>query len=275
MGKGERKIKDKRLGEEDAAGVFPEPLPPAVRSGGSEILASYAQAEATIMEDVRPRKSRADKGVIRVNERDILVLQWIAEQLCVNTSQLGILLARNSERKDAIKSGKVSESGVMNVARRWKDAGWVETQRPYVKKPGYVWLTSKGISDLGLDFRATTPSLYTLRHMDSVNQVRLWLERPNNDKPIDQWIPERIIRQEKQDHIPDAIVVTGGHRVAIEVELTQKASSRFEDIIPHLESNFDGVWYFVSDESERIIREVVKGKPRFFVRNLNDLAAYG
>jgi hypothetical protein len=193
-------------------------------------------------------------------------LKWVAEQLAVNTRHLGFVLARRSDRVELIKGASLGRQAVYQVVRRWREAGWVEYRTPFLGEPAYIWLTSKGLSDLGIEFRATQPSLAILKHVDAVNQVRLWLESDSRKNKPELWIPERILRrgERKLLHTPDAEAQIGGVKIAIEVELARKTQKRLQDILKSLEEDYETGWWFVSDDAEKGLKEAINGRERHF-----------
>ena len=216
---------------------------------------------------MKERKTRIDKGTIKIVERDELALPWIAEQGGINLDHLAVLLTRSQEHRTAdTDKGRtpeiISPAGVKQVMRRWLKAGWVEYANPFRKSihPGYIWLSHTGIQDFGLGFRYVGYSIGTLRHFDAVNQVRLWVESRTE---LESWISERILRREsgKQKHMPDAEIIFAGTRLAIEVELQRKSHKRLRDIMQALQAEYSGVWYFVNSESEAGVRLLAESYP--------------
>lgn len=227
------------------------------------------------MED---KKTRIDKGTVKIVERDEIALQWIAEQGGINLDHLAVLLTRSQMvQAKTTQQGEVyliSAAGVKQVLRRWLKAGWVAYTNPFRTSihPGYVWLTHAGLQDFGLEFRYMAFTVGTLRHFDAVNKVRLWLE---DKQGFEEWISERILRREQKigKHIPDAEVIFAGNRVAIEVELQRKSHKRLSEIMAALEARYKGTWYFVNSESEAGVSTVAKHRT-IQIRHLDKLQLY-
>ena len=216
---------------------------------------------------MKERKTRIDKGTVKLVGRDEIALRWIAEQGAINLAHLAVLLSRHPEpRGDGSKGGKISGTispdGVKQVLRRWLKAEWVEYTNPYRASvhPGYVWLTHMGLKNFAPGFRYVSYRIGTLRHLDAVNQVRLWVE---GRAEFEQWISERILRQDKDSrkHMPDAELVFAWKRLAIDVELVRKTHRRLAKIMVTLESEYAGVWYFVNRESEAGVRLLAENYP--------------
>lgn len=169
---------------------------------------------------------------------DFEALRWVAEQSAARVDQVGRVLGR-------------SERTAQRWTRRMQEAGWVEARRMLADEPAYVWLTSTGqrVADTG--FRAWRPSAGKLPHIAAVNEVRLYVAERS---PASEWTCERRLAQEREDrreHLPDAVIETAGERHAVEVELTQKASRRMAPILDALSARFDAVLFFCSPATRR------------------------
>jgi hypothetical protein len=83
--------------------------------------------------------------------------------------------------------------------------------------------------------------------MAAVNDVRLHIQ---SRSPSSVWTSERQLAREEGTcgHLPDAVVLTDGQRVAIEVELTPKSKRRTTAIVNGLCASYDTVLYFASPQ---------------------------
>lgn len=176
------------------------------------------------------RGRRSDCGLVRVSERDLRLLAWVGEQYAVSLPQLAVLMGRSSHAARWLRS-------------RWAQAGWVEGRALLVGWPVFVWLSGEGRRLTGGDFRLWRPNPARLAHICAVNDVRLHIEARSPDSV---WVCERRLAREgdRRAHLPDAVVVTGGERHAIEVELVSKARRRTEAIVAELLSIYDAAVYF-------------------------------
>jgi hypothetical protein len=173
----------------------------------------------------KPRKIRYDRGTIKANDRDILLLTWVADQYAARFDTI-VDLARRYPGPGANPNG-ISASAVRQVVARWRLAGWVEHRQILAGEPPWIWLTREGLATFGFtQFKAAPPALNRIRHIHAINCVRLDIQDEG-----EQWISERMIRAgmfavpqtaEETRHVPDAILVTDTGALAIEVELTQK-----------------------------------------------------
>jgi hypothetical protein len=152
------------------------------------------------------------------------------------------------------------------------------------REPVWVYLSHKGLHELGLPFREQTPTVALASHYYWTNHVRLWVEK---QYPNDVWVSERLLMRETKNtskrppHIPDGEV----HRIdedgestviAVEVELTVKARQRSIAIMHDLATRYDGIWYFTNaathDTVLRTITSLDKEVSHLFrVRNLTVL----
>ncbi len=169
-------------------------------------------------------KTRHDKGSIKANDRDIILLTWIAEQYACRFDNV-VDLARSYPGPGANPEG-ISESAVRQVVDRWRRAGWVGYRQMLAGDPPWIWLTREGLAAYDLtQFKAAPPAISRLHHIHAINAVRLDIEMED-----DTWISERMIRAgmyeppqtEKVKHIPDGILKTDEGDYAIEVEIRQK-----------------------------------------------------
>jgi hypothetical protein len=130
-------------------------------------------------------------------KRDVEALTWIAEQYAIHLDHLQVLLGSLSNRP-------VTKRSVSGLLRRWKQAGWVETQR--IRATAWVWPTREAVDGLGLpygykDIRES--ETHELNEIAAINEVRLKLD---NDAVI--WVCKRDLlwMQRSRRVLPDAEV---------------------------------------------------------------------
>lgn len=108
-----------------------------------------------------------------------------------------------------------------------------------------------------------------LAHVAAVNNVRLHVQARS---PESEWVPERLLARERQpgEHLPDAVVLAQGRRVAIEVELTIKSQRRVTAILDELTARFDAVLYFCAPGPYRQLTQLAESGrwPALGVREL-------
>jgi hypothetical protein len=189
-----------------------------------------------------------DAGFVRATKRDLEVLPVIAEQCALTVPQLARLIGRTERTARWLRD-------------RWQGAGWVESRVLLVGRPVFVWLTSRGHAVCGVEFKTWRPhAIGRLAHLAAVTDVRLHVAARRAEA---EWISERVIARrdfeagERRRHLPDAEVLIGDQRVAVEVELTQKERRRTQAIVAELSARYDAVWYFVAPGVRRHLAEVI------------------
>lgn len=198
------------------------------------------------------RSRRADKGIVRLTERDVASLHWIGEQYAVRIDQLARLLGR--------PTAPVSDSTARGVVSRWVRAGLAESKKLIAGEPGFVWLTRRGLRQVDLPYKPWEPSVGILNHVYWVNQVRLSVESRHAKA---KWTPERELRQgaamqtfDGKAHVADGELLLDRGTVAIEVELTAKSVARRKTIMSELASRYTTVWYFAPTDVARLLESV-------------------
>lgn len=186
---------------------------------------------------------------VLLTPRDVSAMRWIAEQFAVRVDQLPRVLAEGDR--------EVSRRTCRGVLERWTSADFVTRQKVFAGEPAWVWLTRHGSNACGGSFKLWAPKFGNLIHVYWVNEIRL---RTALKHPDVLWVCERSIRKEQPRglHVPDAELVSAdGHRVAVEVELTQKSASRASAIARELASRYSTVWFFTTDRVERTISRAI------------------
>lgn len=229
---------------------------------------------ATVLDPVGDsvgRRPRQDKGQVRLTERDLWALQWIGEQYAVRFDQLQGLLGRDPQGTVQVE-GLLTGTTTRRVLRRWVSGGFVRYQKLLVREPGWIWLTRRGLADVGLPYRLYVPGPAWLNHLYWVNAARALTEAR---RPEATWVSERALRYqmevEAQDDgqrgsaparrlLPDAQVEIDEQTViAVEVELSLKTASRLKNIVVDRTRRYAGVWYFVTPQTRGLVSTVVAG----------------
>lgn len=203
------------------------------------------------------RKERSDKGSIKITERDLSVLTFIGQQYAVRADQLARLLKRPAE-------GALSESATRAVIARWEKAGLAASRKVIADESRFVWLTRKGLDDVGLSFKPWTPTAASLAHIFWTNQVRIHTE---DRHPAASWRSERELRKGRvmqsisnaTNHEVDAEIHLPQGVVAVEVELTAKSVDRRRSIMSEVASRYDTVWYFAPRNVQSLLEETAAG----------------
>ncbi len=183
------------------------------------------------------RSVRRDSPGVLLHPRDLVLLGWLAEQYAATTDQLGVLLG-------------CGPRSVQRVLARLRDAGLVSTQRVLVGQPAWVMPTRAGLRACGSQYKVWQPKLGVLLHTAAANDVRLHIQARS---PGAEWVSERALARDRceGEHLPDAVVITEGQRVAVEVELTVKSERRVRAILGELTGRFDMVLYYCAPATYR------------------------
>lgn len=184
----------------------------------------------------RARSARRGSPGVLLHPRDLVLLGWLAEQYAATTDQMGVLLG-------------CGPRSVQRVLARLRDAGLVSTQRVLVGQPAWVMPTRAGLRACGSQYKVWQPKLGVLLHTAAVNDVRLHIQA----RSPAEWVSERALARDRREgeHLPDAVVITEGQRVAVEVELTVKSERRVRAILGELTGRFDMVLYYCAPATYR------------------------
>ena len=239
----------------------------------------------------KPRATRQDKGIPRLEERDFIVLRWIMQMYAVRFDQLQALLARHSPKRDELEDPEhVSPSTVRTHLARWKALGLVKYKKILAAKedPLWAWLTPYGLRYLAFEEdEDEQPIVYTyyepkprdLAHLYLINQARLYVER---QYPTYTFRSERQLRREqaarprhiKKPHITDGLFFRpDGRAVALEVERYDKAGSRLKSIMEELAQRYHRTWYFVGKKARTAIETALAQLPETQRQRIQVLSA--
>lgn len=217
-------------------------------------------------ESKKQRKTRSDKGEVRVTERDLACIEWIAEQYAARGDQIQRLLSRYPDPQHPFKDEWASESTTREQINRWVRAGWVVYKRVLAKGPGWAYVTRAGLQLVDLDeiYTAKRPSPKRLNHIYAVNQVRLWMDEEQEY----HWKSERRIRAdlhlkrgESSGPIVDGLIWPDGRRTAVEVQISELKPAEWVKKLRELvrayqevesglgyEDSFPKIWFYVPTE---------------------------
>ena len=159
----------------------------------------------------------------RLTERDVEYITWIAEQQAVRIDTLQLLFE--------IKGKIVDPRAWRRLVERWQRLGLVQKKILLAKAPSIIWPTIEGMKVANLPLsrgdRNYTPSLSSVHHTVATARVRIEYERRGWE-----WTCERDLRHEfGASHLADGLASVDTQRILVEVERTQKESSRIKNII--------------------------------------------
>ncbi|QBD82430.1 hypothetical protein EPA93_43235 [Ktedonosporobacter rubrisoli] len=198
--------------------------------------------------DTSDTKRRRDAGILHITERDLLVLNWIAEQFCLSFDHLRRLLGLHAKATTKAP-GTLSISATRDAVQRWEQLGLIEPPRKIIAEyPPYLWLSRRGITQLGSPYPYYEPRPATIRHLYAVNAVRLTLESHSLQG---NWISYRTLRRQSQTSpIPDADLFSPTlPRIAVRViERPPQHPITIRDELATMEALttlYSRFWYFV------------------------------
>lgn len=239
----------------------------------------------------KERATRQDKGIPRLELRDLIVLRWILQMYCVRFDQLQVLLAlHSSKRQELVDPEHVSPSTVRTHLGRWKALGLVRYKKIlYAKEdPLWCWITPYGLRYLAFEMdEEEQPIIYTyyepkprdLPHLFLINQARLYIEQ---QYPSYTFRSERQLRREqsarpkhiKRPHLTDGIFYRpDGFAIALEVERYDKAGTRLKSILEELAARYHRTWYFVGKKARRAIDTALAQLPELQRQRIQVLSA--
>ena len=177
---------------------------------------------------------RSDAGTIRITDRDIRVMTFMAEQYGLRRDQLCHLIPNVSERT------------LRAQIDRWVLGDLVRRRTVFAREHAWLWPTRAGLDLVAERFPYWEPRPGILEHVYWVNEIRFRVAKRHADA---EWVSERRLRAEagganRPEHMPDALVVKAERRIAVEVQLAQKSSDRAESTLKHLVAHYDGTWLF-------------------------------
>src|ERR1700728_3120274 len=131
------------------------------------------------------RRRRRDAGSVRYGTRDLVGMNWCADQGAMRIDQLALLFAQVDERP-------VSADAARKTVSRWLDRGWATSRTLLHGQPPFVWLTPAGMRVSGLNYPSEEPALSTLSHNSDVVAIRLTVQTGYPSGIA--WRSERSIR---------------------------------------------------------------------------------
>jgi DNA-binding MarR family transcriptional regulator len=203
------------------------------------------------------RPSTASRGRYRQpTQKEVAILDLIAEQGAIPVDQLARFL-------------KIKPAEARKTTKELQAIDCVEMRKLVEGDEPWVWLNSHGASHSNTGFDAMEPALNRLAHTRAINEARLVIAERT---PEAGWVCERALKPSypKGAKIPDAVVLEGDARHAIEVEITAKSVSRLRQIIAEHSACYDAVVYFCSPRVLGLLKRVKEElkDPKLFVQSL-------
>lgn len=211
------------------------------------------------------RKTRKDKDQPQWTKRDGYFLEYVGEMRAIHFNQARRLLARNSEYK--VENGKLSVSRTSGIIDRYtrKNVRFAVLKPAFRSMPRVIYLTRRGLTQVGLGYRAEAPAMRLLSHLFWIVEVRMKLEE---EHPKMEWISERSIQAdqgrrrkgERLNHIPDGILVLptedgAEEYIDIEVQISKPSPEAVENVIdPYLSGSNSPLWYYVTKATRGVVK---------------------
>ncbi|CAJ61921.1 MULTISPECIES: hypothetical protein [Frankia] len=168
------------------------------------------------MADIQ-RRTRADKGSIRLNRRDLFALEWIYDMVAIFESDIPHLL--DPQRL-------ITRNAVRAVVRRWESAGIVHAEHALTYQGRLVHLTPTGVhlvirADLDTVPIAVSHPMGVI-HQALVARARLRIEEEGVvGTQVRGWVSARQWHVENMDAVrpgvpvPDGLVLLDGGVVGV------------------------------------------------------------
>ncbi|MBE8182397.1 MAG: hypothetical protein HAW61_02595 [Candidatus Portiera sp.] len=184
---------------------------------------------------------------LRVTENDIKVLEGVYRFRFLELVQIMLLI------------GTTKEATAYTRVRRLKQLGMIGGKALLARGQAYH-LTVEGMKLIRQEGREIKIGLGSYEH--DIKTAQVLLEFLVQGKEI---ITERELRVEQRGiagHWPDGVVLDGKKKIAIEVELSDKAAVRVAGIIDfYIKASYEQVWYFTDSKSvEVLLGRVIKQK---------------
>jgi hypothetical protein len=217
------------------------------------------------------QRRRRDAGLVTVTERDAAAVEFVGSMYAVRDDVLGVVLSRHAPAWTPGRLAPGPDQGP-GVSRR-RVRGWLDR----MERAGYVrrvrllnrtWAvaTAAGVTLAGVPGDPWQPATWKLAHLHAVALVRLELERTT---PGAVWESERAIRSRwhgtgaRVRYADGGLTLPDGTRVGIEVELSRKATARYEGIVRDVDPAWQAIWWFAPASDMAWLRDVLAevGRP--------------
>jgi hypothetical protein len=183
-----------------------------------------------------------------LTERDLGLLEKLSDYGLLSSRQIETLIFPGIARET-----------VLRRLRRLRGHKLIDRSIGVEGGPLVWWLEEKGAKKIGLGFSYGPLNRNLIEHNATLSQVRLALESVD---VIRDWKGEHVLRKEAAqersrygkdpDVIPDALLVMASHKgglhtVALELELTAKKKSRYEEVFDSYagKKQIAALWYIV------------------------------
>lgn len=223
-------------------------------------------------DSVKTRKPRFDKGTIVIPDSQYEILRWIAEMGGVRNDLLNVIFGNSMDNTS-------------RLAKRWATVGLVHYQFLEMKtQKKWVWLTKKGLQELGLTWKERKPLHAELEHLRHLTEILYSVEHSDNTVTDIkghrhlQHLHDQLPNYEKKGRrIPDLEFRINGKLTVLEYERTDKGEPRtrawfsvLHDRCTNSYDELEQVWVLYSDLTESRIKGLAKElRPYFHIAHVN------
>lgn len=183
--------------------------------------------------------ARARPASCLATPRDLEVIRFVARMRFASAAQLA-------------RAFGMAERGARRRCGALRRAGLLRYERVLFGQPGVYLATAAGLGLAGSDLSPARIDLAGYRHHLAVVSLALDLLAAS---PGARWRSERELRHDRglgvRAHLPDGVLLLpGGARVAVELELTPKTGRRLAGILRFYARcrDYDAVRYFLTTE---------------------------
>ena len=157
---------------------------------------------------------------IKLSNRDLLVIQFVAEQGPTRISTI----ARYLELRNLVTDSR----RLRRIIEKLENAGYIN-RRQILAGSAIAWPTNLGLRAAGLPNSVkpnSTPSMELLTHSILVADIRLIYELNGA-----MWNCERSIVNYFPNHLPDGLAIYDNQKIIVEVDRTRKNKDRLTTIM--------------------------------------------
>jgi len=207
----------------------------------------------------RPRRPPLASGPV-VTDRDRAILHWVGKHGVVTRDQIATHFFTRT-------NGDVGIWAAYRRVRILVQLGLLQEDRTFWRQANVIRITTRGARFAGVEMRPAKLVLADLEHtlavVDLLEQILAKL--PANTT----LLTEREIRAGRRrdlrrgdstptGRMPDAELQAKGKRIAVELDITPKRSSVYEDILlSYMQQRYHEVWWYVRPRVVPRLKQIV------------------
>ena len=197
-----------------------------------------------------------------ITERDIDMLRWVGRHGVVSPDQV----ARKYFSRDG--NGTVGKGAAYRRLRKLRELGLLRSDHTFYLETSVLRLTRSGASLADADVGPARLVLAEVHHSLAVVDLTEQLLSANKSATLTTERELRVARRREmaantrpigRGRLPDAVLVKGGKKIAVELDLTTKRANDIERILRrYLQERYDEVWWYVRPKSVQRLRDIVR-----------------